>query len=433
MNDVVTAALGALVGAGAAAAVWPRLWPGRRPSGAVEEAQPLPPADLQALKAALGAAQTGVEALRRLEIPVLTAAPQAPAKAPAGAPAPPSGEAVVAQILRLHELIDQLDGFTSHALASNENLRNTLTQVSAASNLVDARLGAVAPLFNEAALLSTTVTDHLQALHDTNKTAGARAAAAHSEWQGCYGLLEDFTVALEQMQASVAQVQDLANKSKLLSLNAAIVASQSQENGHGFSVVADQIKAMAHRALDVAHAIQGGVDAVHQVRQQVEVLASQQAHTLEAGRGAFTTAQQQALVAITTHASLRHLLEQRAQAASQEDTAVSALKEATATLIGELMDLNGALRIQGKDTRRAQALVARLQQAAQAWAAATGQPAPANGQPDAAVQLAMLWLERHRQEAAALNNLGAALAQAHSAAHKLGLPYDQVDTMAASS
>ena len=436
MIDVMATALGAILGAGAASLLG--VWPGRRRAGAVlqDAAGLLPPADLQALSAALSAAQADVEALRRLEVPSFTAAPKSAAMAQASA-REASGEVLVAQAQRLHELIDQLEGFTSHALSNNENLRNTLTQVSAASNLVDARLGAIAPLFNEAAFLSTAVTDRLQALHDTSKTAGARAAAARRQWQGCSGLLSDFSGALKQMQASVSEVQDLANKAKLLSLNAAIVASQSQEHGQGFSVVAEQIKAMAQRTLDVAHAMQNGVDGVHQVRQQVQVLAGQQDQILAAGQGEFNAVQELALVARTTHASLRHLLEQRAQAASQEDTAVSALKGAAATLISELMELNSALRIQGRDTRQAQTLVAHLEQDARALAAPGGQRAPGDapdsGQRDAAAQACGLWLERHRQQSAGLDNLGATLAQAQSAAQKLALPYDQADTMADNS
>ena len=439
MNDVLAAALGVVVGAGGATWIWPRLWSSRRRPGPDAQADPedllFAPPELQALKSALQTATADVEALRHLATPSFTVSHKAPPMASSAIVAlKTSGEAVVAQAQRLHELIDQFDGFTSHALSNNENLRKTLTQVSAASNRVDVRLGAVAPLFNEAALLSTAVADHLQVLQETSKTAGARAAAAHSEWQGCAGLLSDFSGALEAIQASVVEVQDLANRAKLLSLNAAIVASQSQDHGQGFSVVAEQIKAMAHRTFDAAHTIQTGVDAVHRVQQQVEVLADQQTKTLASGRGEFAALQQLALVALTTNASLRHLLEQRAQAAAQEDSAVSALKEATANLIRELMELNSALRIQGRDTRKAQALIGQLEPAVQTFASASvAQQATAtlpDGQRDPALQTCVLWLERHRQETARLQDLAAVLAQAESAVDKLGLPYDQVATMA---
>lgn len=377
--------------------------------GARDEAAPM------RLAQPLRRAAQALQAVQALSTPEATAQP-----APAGATGPqPDTAAKTAQLMqnvqRLLEALVAQESLAQHTVKHNDALRTTLTRVSAAANGVDLKLGQVAPLFNEAALHSTAISDHLQALHDRARVSVSRGTALQSEWQGASGLLEQFKNTLEAMQDGVGAVHDLANKAKLLSLNAAIVASQSQEHSQGFSVVAEQIKTMAQRALNAAQTMAAGVGAVGEFQSQFAALTVQQAQTLATDADDHQALQQLTQVAMDTNLALRQLLSQRAEISTTEDPAVAALKEAAAELIGELIELGQALRLQDKDHRRTQAMCTALLQEAGALTHSKEAPSPKDREA-AWMATCIAWLQRHERQSQLLKSCSRALAEAQEAA-----------------
>lgn len=325
------------------------------PSQAPSAAPPLPPWAPQ-LEAELTEAMQALEALQARMF-----APKSPVTPAAPDPTDAKLGSALERIAQLGEAIEQLDQFSIQAQATQESVRANLMKISGATHGVEGRIGAVAPLFTEGALLSTAVTDHLQALIDASRTYAARGAAFEGEWHSGSMMVAQFEEALAALQRDLAQVEDAAGKARLLSLNASIVASQAKEQGRGFQVVAEQIKRMAAHTRESSRRMAQSLQSVGQFKAQFVQLGEQLAQALSSSKENHHEVQSQATRAQATNTTLRQLLELRGEALGSDD-AMAHMTDAVASLVQGLMDWGAALRAHSRDSRRAQAITQELAQ-----------------------------------------------------------------------
>ncbi|MEI6206122.1 MAG: methyl-accepting chemotaxis protein [Desulfuromonadales bacterium] len=125
----------------------------------------------------------------------------------------------------------------------------------------------------------------------------------------------------DQIGAIIGTIEDIADQTNLLALNAAIEAARAGEQGRGFAVVADEVRALAERTTRATREIGEMIKAIqHETKGAVEVMELG-VHQVEKGTGEAAKSGQ----------ALKDILQQVNDVAMQVNQIATAAEEQTAT------------------------------------------------------------------------------------------------------
>jgi methyl-accepting chemotaxis protein len=119
---------------------------------------------------------------------------------------------------------------------------------------------------------SNALTENIQACDVSEKSAIKIAGDAENGGQ----VVEHAIQCIRNINSNVKLIQDIANKTDLIAINAGIEASRAGEHGREFVVVANEIRALAEtfRAVagDMSELIKQGLDTIEQAGQILQCL-----------------------------------------------------------------------------------------------------------------------------------------------------------------
>jgi methyl-accepting chemotaxis protein len=157
-------------------------------------------------------------------------------------------------------LLNEAKGITKNS----EELLSISEETTAAAEQIGANLKEVRVSTNESEHVAFEVSEvlsdiRIKALGDAVNSMDDVETAVDKNLQ----LVRGLEIKSKDVEKILSVVSDVTKQTNLLSVNAAILASQAGEHGTGFSVVADEIKTLADRTSSSAKEIKNIIKSIH--------------------------------------------------------------------------------------------------------------------------------------------------------------------------
>jgi len=238
---------------------------------------------------------------------------------------------------KLDSIISMVASNSEHVASAAIELHATAAEMATGAEQMAAQAGTVATAGEEMSATSGDIAQNCHSAADealrASQTAQAGAAVVENTVQvmsRIAGRVKDTAKTVESLGARsdqigeiIGTIQDIADQTNLLALNAAIEAARAGEQGRGFAVVADEVRALAERTTKATREIGEMIKAI-QTETKGAVIAMEEG-VREVEQGTSEAARSgEALQAILEQINAVNMQVSQIATAAEEQTATTA-------------------------------------------------------------------------------------------------------------
>lgn len=251
----------------------------------------------------------------------------------------------------LRELLRKLTQSASEVAAAAEQVNITAEQIANGADRIAGQTMTVSTAGEEMSATSGDIAQNCQMAAEgaqrASQSANNGAAVVEStiavmgqiadKVQESAKTVESLGERSDQIGAIIGTIEEIADQTNLLALNAAIEAARAGEQGRGFAVVADEVRALAERTTRATREIGEMIKAIQNETKGAVSAMVQGVHQVEAGTSE----------AAKSGDALRDILQQINDVAMQVNQIATAAEEQTATtseISGNMQEITEVVR-----------------------------------------------------------------------------------------